>query len=152
MQAKKSRTIRYTAANTGRKVKEGGIHVVSSALLKPGSANLRPKCHVKRGDTVVLISGPKKVDKKRTAEETKKLEERNAFKGTIGKVARVIRSENKVVVEGVNMMTHFVRSRPGVTDSGMVRKEAPIAASRVMLYDPQKKEAVRESKRKAHNL
>lgn len=152
MNAKSKPRVTYTKAPTSTKVKEGGRLVLSEALLKKGVTNLVPKMHVKRGDMVMLMNGPKKTDKKRSAEQTRSLQERNAFKGTIGKVASVLPKEGKVIVEGVNMMTHFIRPRAGAGESGIVRKEAPLFASRVMLYDPEKKRPVRSSKRAEANL
>lgn len=148
MEEKTTRKIRYRKAHAPAKYKEGGTVVVSEALVKKGATNLRPKCHVKRGDMVVLITGPRKEDKKRSAEDTKKLEDRNAFRGTIGKVIKVIPSQGKVVVEGVNMTCHFLNAKKTQGQSGVVRKEAPMYASKVMLWDPQKKRPLRSSKRK----
>ncbi|MBY0356929.1 MAG: 50S ribosomal protein L24 [Candidatus Obscuribacterales bacterium] len=152
MTAKSKRQVRFTKAPTNLKVKEGGRVVVSEAFVKQGATNLVPKMHVKRGDMVMLISGPKKNDKKRKPEHTRRLQERNAFKGTIGKVLSVQPKEGKVVVEGVNMVTHFVRPKAGAAESGIVRKEEPLFASKVMLYDPEKKRPIRGDKRKAANL
>jgi len=149
---KKHRQVRYTKAPAKAKVKEGGHVVLSEALHKRGCNNLTPKTHLKRGDTVMLMNGPKKEDKKRAAEDTRSLAERNAFKGTIGKVLAVYPKEGKVLIEGVNMMSHFIKSRGGVGESGIVRKEVPIFASRVMLYDTAGKRPIRGDKRKAHNL
>jgi hypothetical protein len=84
MEGKKHREIRYTKACAKAKVKEGGHVIVSEALHKNGAKNLVPKSHLKRGDTVMLMNGPKKQDKKRDVDESKSLAERNAFKGTIG--------------------------------------------------------------------
>lgn len=152
MEAKKHRDIRFTKAPSKAKIKEGGRVVISEALHKNGTSNLVPKSHLKRGDMVMLMNGPKKEDKKREAEETKRLNERNAFKGTIGKVLAVYPKEGKVLIEGVNMMSHFVRARAGMGESGIIRKEVPIFASRVMLYDPEKKRPVRGTKRKELSL
>ncbi|MBX9685563.1 MAG: 50S ribosomal protein L24 [Candidatus Obscuribacterales bacterium] len=153
MEGKKHREIRYTKAPAKAKVKEGGNVVVSEALHKKGSSNLQPKTHLKRGDTVMLMVGPKKEDKKRSKEDTNRLAERNAFKGTIGKVLAVYPKEGKVLVEGVNLMTHFIKARAGMGgEAGIVRKEAPLFASKVMLYDPEKKRPVRGDKRKELSL
>lgn len=152
MESQNHREKRFTKAPVKAKVKEGGRVLVSEALHKRSASNLIPKCHVKRGDTVMLMNGPKKEDKKRSADETKRLQERNAFKGTIGKVLAVYPREGKVLVEGVNMMAHFIKARAGMGESGIVRKEVPVFASRVMLYDTDKKKPVRASKRKEANL
>lgn len=151
---KEKRQVRFTKLNIAPVIKAGGTIVVSEALVKKGAVNLIPKCHVKRGDTVVLISGPKKEDKKRSAEDTKSLQLRNAFKGTIGKVKAVYPRQGKVIVEGVNMMLNAEKARTAAQAGGLVRREAPLAISKVMLYDTTKKKAVRSGvgKRKEANL
>lgn len=152
MESKKHRDIRYTKAPKKAKIKEGGQVLASEAFHKRGASNLAPKSHLKRGDMVMLMNGPKKEDKKRSNEDTRSLQERNAFKGTIGKVLAVFPKEGKVLIEGVNMMTHFIKARQGMGESGIVRKEVPIFASRVMLYDSTKKRPVRGDKRKELSL
>ncbi|MBX9725447.1 MAG: hypothetical protein K2X81_28880 [Candidatus Obscuribacterales bacterium] len=153
MEAKKThREVRYTKAAAKAKIKKGGNVVVSEALHKNGATNLMPKTHLKRGDTVMLMNGPKKQDKKRSAEDTRSAEERNAFKGTVGKVLAVYPKEGKVLIEGVNMMSHFIKAKGGGGESGIVRKEVAIFASRVMLYSTEKSRPVRSEKRKEYNL
>ncbi|HEY9792848.1 MAG TPA: 50S ribosomal protein L24 [Candidatus Obscuribacterales bacterium] len=124
---------RYTKSPISRKVKRGGRRVVSEALVKHGVTNLVPNVHVKRGDTVILISGPKK-DGKYEADLKKRLDERNAYKGQIGKVLSVSPEEGKITVEGVNMITRHQKQRGVGQQAGMMRKEGPLFASRVMLY------------------
>lgn len=152
MNTKSNIQVRYTKSAISLKIKKDGRHIVSQALVKKGATNLVPKIHVKRGDMVMLMNGPKKTDKTRSADENRGLQERNAFKGTIGKVTGVFPKEGKVVIEGVNMITHFIKARAGGGESGIVRKEEPIFASRVMLYDPEKKRPVRSEKRKEASL
>ena len=153
MESKKQhREVRYTKSPKKAKIKENGVVLVSEALHKRGTTNLMPKTHLKRGDMVMLMNGPKKEDKKREVSETNRLKERNAFKGTIGKVLNVYPKEGKVLVEGVNMMSHFVKKRQGMGESGIVRKEVAIFASRVMLYDPAAKRPIRAEKRKSAGL
>lgn len=144
----KRREVRFTDKAIKTKQKFGGRTIVSNALVKAGATNLLPKIHVKRGDMVMIITGPKREDKKRSAELTNRLAERNCFRGTVGKVKTVMRKEGKVVIEGVNMATHFVKQKAAYGESGIIRKEEPIFASKVMLYDPEKKKPVRASKRK----
>jgi ribosomal protein L24 len=146
------REIRYTKAPAKAKIKEGGHVIVSEALHRNGARNLMPKSHLKRGDMVMLMTGPKKEDKKRDPDVTRTLAERNAFKGTIGKVLAVYPKEGKVLIEGVNMLSHFIKARSGAGQSGIVRKEEAVFASRVMLYDPGKKRPVRGDKRKELSL
>ena len=124
--------IRYTKSPIGKQVKPGGRRVVSEALVKQGVANLTPKMHVKRGDMVMLISGPNKNGKYET-ELKKRLDERAAYKGMIGKVLSVSPTTGKITVEGINMITRAQKQR-GMQQAGQIRKEAPLFASRVMLY------------------
>lgn len=72
------------------------------------------KVHVKRGDTVVVLSGKDK-DKK-------------------GEVLKVIPKTNRVIVKGVNMVTKHVKPNAANREGGIIHQEAPIHASNVMLY------------------
>ena len=67
---------------------------------------------IKTGDTVKVIAGKDK-DKE-------------------GKVMSVDRKNNKVVVEGVNMITKHMKPSAGNPNGGIVQKEAAIDASNVM--------------------
>lgn len=125
---------RFSNSPIARKHKAGGRTVVSRALIKEGATNLRPHLHVKRGDMVVLISGPKKEDKTRDKQLQKRFDERNAFKGTIGKVLSVSTKTGKVTIEGVNVVTRASKPRGPMSKSGLITKESPIFAARVMLY------------------
>ncbi|MGB9661589.1 MAG: 50S ribosomal protein L24 [Moorellaceae bacterium] len=73
----------------------------------------RPKIHVRKGDTVVVITGKDK--------------------GKRGKVLRVIPSERRVVVEGVNIVKRHMRPTPKLQQGGIIEKEAPLDSSNVML-------------------
>ena len=77
------------------------------------------KVHVKTNDQVVVISGPKDGDK--------------AIKGKQGKILSVNPKTGKVIVEGVNMVTRHQKARNAMQPGGIVKKEAPIDASNVML-------------------
>lgn len=72
------------------------------------------KVHVKRGDTVVIISG--KDDGKK------------------GEILKVYPKTNRVIVKGVNMITKHVKPNMANRQGGMVHQEAPVNASNVMLY------------------
>ena len=74
------------------------------------------KMHVKRGDTVKVIAGK---DKEKE-----------------GKVLSVDAKNNKVVVEGVNMVTKHVKPRRQGEQGGLVKAEAPIYACKVMPVCP----------------
>ena len=73
--------------------------------------------HVKTGDKVIVVAGKDK--------------------GKIGNVKKVVTSENKIVVEGVNIVTKAMKPNPmaGV-QGGLVKLEAPMDSSKVMLYCP----------------
>lgn len=103
--------------------KKGGFVIASSAFLKQGASNPRPKLHVKRGDTVMIISGKDK--------------------GKNGKVLAAFPKEGKLIIEGVNMIKKHQKAK-GIGQAGeIVEKEAPIFASKVMLYDSIKKKPTR---------
>ena len=68
---------------------------------------------IKKGDTVKVIAGKDK-DKE-------------------GKVLTVDQKKNKVVVEGINMITKHAKPSAANPNGGIVQKEAPIDASNVML-------------------
>ena len=55
-------------------------------------------------------------------------------KGKTGSVIRVIKSSNRVVIEGVNMVTKHVKQRPGVSQTGLVKGESSIPISNCLLY------------------
>ena len=69
----------------------------------------------KTGDKVVVISGKDK--------------------GKEGKITTILRKENKVVVEGVNVVKKHVKPN-GQNAGSIVEVEAPIHASNVMMIDP----------------
>jgi large subunit ribosomal protein L24 len=79
--------------------------------------------HVKSGDTVVVISGKDK--------------------GKSGKVLRALPKVNKVVVESVNMVTKHKKAAGPKNPGGIVKFEAPLNASKVMMYCPKDKAGVR---------
>lgn len=88
---------------------------------------------IKAGDTVAIIAGKNKftVDKKGNKSIT------------TGKVLRVIPSEDKVVVEGVNLVKKHLKPTQQNQTGSIVEVEAPIHVSNVMLWDPKVKQPVR---------
>ncbi len=78
---------------------------------------------IKKGDKVKVITG--------------------AYKGTIGEVTKAFPKEDKVIVEGVNMVKKHLRPTQQNPDGGIVEKEAKIHVSNVMLYDEKAKQASR---------
>jgi len=57
-------------------------------------------------------------------------------KGKTGKVLRVIRDQNQVVIEKVNMIKRHTRPSPQSGQGGIVEKEAPVNVSKVKLICP----------------
>jgi large subunit ribosomal protein L24 len=58
-------------------------------------------------------------------------------KGKRGRVLRVVRSENKLVVEGVNRVYKHLKPSRRNPQGGRLSKEMPVDASNVALIDPQ---------------
>jgi large subunit ribosomal protein L24 len=57
-------------------------------------------------------------------------------KGTRAKVLRILRAENKVVVEGVNKVYRHLKPSRRNPQGGRLSKEMPVNVSNVMLIDP----------------
>lgn len=86
------------------------------------------KVKIRKGDTVEIITG------------------RSEDKGKRGEVIRVLPTENRVVVQGVNIRTKHqrqVQSQGRTINPGRVRFEAPIHLSNVMLVCPKCGKATR---------
>ena len=58
-------------------------------------------------------------------------------KGTRGKVLKVLRGRNQVVVEGVNRVYRHLKPSRRNPQGGRLSKEMPVDASNVLLIDPQ---------------
>jgi len=63
-------------------------------------------------------------------------------RGKKGKVLKVFRKSERVIVEGVNFIKRHSRARPGV-QAGIIEREGPIHVSNVMLLDPASGERTR---------
>ena len=66
-----------------------------------------------------------------------------AYKGTVAEVTRVLPKENKVVVEGVNIIKKHMKPTQQDPDGKIIEREAPIHVSNVMAYDSKAKTASR---------
>jgi large subunit ribosomal protein L24 len=77
----------------------------------------KPKYSIKKGDQVVVIAGDDKDAKKPRL------------------VKQVLVDEGKVLVEGVNIITKHTKPSAQNTKGGIVKQEAPINISNVMLWD-----------------
>ena len=73
------------------------------------------KLKIKKGDTVKVITGE--------------------YKGTQGKVLEVLPKDNKALVEGVNMVSKSTKPSAAAPNGGIIKKEAPIHISNLMVVD-----------------
>ncbi len=64
-------------------------------------------------------------------------------KGVVADVKAVFPKENKVIVDGVNVVKKHLKPTQANPDGGITEKEMPIDASNVMLYDAKAKKASR---------
>ncbi len=93
--------------------------------------------NIKKGDTVVVISGSQvSADKK---ESKKTAEGKRAVLETVlkkRKVLEVAPAEGKIIVEGANIKTKHVKPRKQGQAGGILKAEGAIYASKVMLVCP----------------
>ncbi len=82
------------------------------------------KVHVKTGDTVILLTG--KYEDKFTSKGDRKT----------GKIVEVSPKEDKVIVEGINIITKHVKPTRMGEKGGIIKTEAPVYASKVQLVCP----------------
>ena len=75
--------------------------------------NAKRKLHVKKGDTVEIISGKDKSKR--------------------GKVLAAFPREGKIIVEGINMLTKHKKPRGAGQQGGIIHQEGPIYACKAML-------------------
>ncbi len=78
---------------------------------------------IKKGDTVIVLSGKDK--------------------GKQGKVLEAMPAERKVIVEKINVATRHTKPRKQGEQGGIVKKEAPIYACKVMRVCPKCKKPTR---------
>ena len=95
---------------------------MATATQKASSTD-RIKMRIRKGDTVQVIAGKDK--------------------GKTGAVLRTLPSENRLIVEGVNMRTRHEKPTQEGESGRIVTEEAALHASNVMLYSTTKKVASR---------
>lgn len=83
----------------------------------------KTKLHIRKGDTAIVIAGNDK--------------------GKKGKVLEVNTEKNRVVIEGVNMITKHVKPSANRPEGGIEKTEAGIHISNVMVVDPSNGEPTR---------
>ena len=88
------------------------------------------KLHVKKGDTVVVLSGKDK--------------------GKQGKVIQAMPKKDKVVVEGINKVKRHTKPNQKAPQGGIIVKEAPMHACKVMLICPACSQATRIAKKEVN--
>lgn len=76
---------------------------------------MRKKLHIKKGDTVMVIAGDSK--------------------GQQGRVLVVDSEKEKILVEGVNMVSKHTRPTNKTPKGGIMQKEAPIHISNLKVID-----------------
>lgn len=89
---------------------------------------MKPRLRIKKGDTVYVISG--------------------SYKGSKGRVLAAMPEERRVIVEGVNLVSKHTKPNAQHTQGGIVKQEAPIHVSNVMLVDPSTNKPTRVGKRR----
>jgi len=83
---------------------------------------------LKKGDNVIVMTGKDK--------------------GKKGKIAHVLASKNRVVIEGINVMKKHQRPRKGGEKGQMMSISMPMHASNVMIVDPKTGTGSRIGKKK----
>lgn len=81
----------------------------------------KPKFNIRKGDKVVVIAGDDKdLAKPRT-------------------VKKVLVDQSRVILEGINIVTKHSKPSAQNTKGGIIKMEAPIHISNVMLWDAKEK-------------
>jgi large subunit ribosomal protein L24 len=77
---------------------------------------MQKKIHIKKGDSVMVITGESK--------------------GQKGRILEVNRDKNRAIVEGVNLVSKHTKPNAKAPQGGILKKEAPVHLSNLMLIDP----------------
>ena len=85
------------------------------------------KLHIRKGDTVVVLTGDVK------------------DKGKTGKVLKVLVDKNRAIVEGRRMVSRSTKPSAKNPQGGIIKKEAPIHISNLSLIDPESGKPTRVS-------
>jgi large subunit ribosomal protein L24 len=84
---------------------------------------MQKKLHIKKGDTVFVNSGESK--------------------GQQGRVLEVIRKSDRAIVEGINMVSKSTKPNAKSPQGGILKKEASVHISNLMVVDPSTGKATR---------
>ena len=88
---------------------------------------MQKKLKIKKGDQVMVITGESK--------------------GQKGRVLEVIRDKDRVLVEGINMVSKHTKPNAKSPQGGIIKKEAPVHISNLMVVDPASGKPTRVGKR-----
>ena len=99
-------------------------------------ARFKPKFNIRKGDLVIVISGEAKPKK----------DDNGNFEYKPKPVKKVLVDVNKIIVEGVNIVTRHTKPSAQNTKGGIVKMEAPIHISNVMLWDAKSKAPAKVSR------
>lgn len=88
---------------------------------------MQKKIYIKKGDMVIVNAGD--------------------YKNQKGRVLEIDRKKYKAIVEGVNMVSRHTKPNAENPNGGIVKKEAPIHISNLMLVDPSKGVATKVGRR-----
>ncbi len=78
--------------------------------------NTQQKLHIRKGDTVKVLSGD---DKSKT-----------------GKILEILTSKNRAIIEGINIVTKHQKPSAGKPEGGIKKIEGTVHISNLMLIDP----------------
>ena len=78
---------------------------------------------IKKNDSVIVISGN--------------------YKGKTGKVLKVFPSQERIIIEGVNLRKRHTKPNQKNPQGGIIEKESPIHVSNIQILDPKTNEATR---------
>jgi large subunit ribosomal protein L24 len=77
---------------------------------------MQKKLNIKKGDSVMVITGESK--------------------GQKGRVLEVDRDKYRAIVEGVNLVSKHTKPNAKTPQGGIIKREAPVHISNLMLVDP----------------
>jgi large subunit ribosomal protein L24 len=77
---------------------------------------MQKKLKIKKGDQVAVIAGESK--------------------GQKGRVLSVVRDKDRAIVEGVNLISKHTKPSTKAPQGGILKKEAPVHVSNLMVIDP----------------
>jgi large subunit ribosomal protein L24 len=94
---------------------------------------MKKKLNIKKGDTVKVIAG--------------------VSKGQEGKVIKVMPDSSRVILEGEHIRKNSRHTKPNAQnqDGGIVKQDAPIHISNVMLVDPESGKPTRVGRKEVDN-